>query len=107
MIVEGGLIIIAACILSIWPLFTHVMPRCFHSRFSRYKPHRSQHRDWYLRELTAKGGSQEGVARSRPVRLSSSPPLPSSLADLEDQRWCILVDEEVDSSHQSAVASRK
>ncbi|KAJ5356438.1 hypothetical protein N7517_011047 [Penicillium concentricum] len=107
-ILEGGLIIIAACIISIWPLYTQVMPRRFPRSLSRYMPRRRQHWYWYLRETTTKNGSQEGIAPSKEVRSSSSPSLqPSSLADMEDQRWSILVDDEVGSSYQSIAASRR
>ncbi|KZN88292.1 hypothetical protein EN45_068640 [Penicillium chrysogenum] len=48
-ILEGSLIIIAACIISIWPLFTQFMPRRFRTTFARSTPRRSQHRSWYSR----------------------------------------------------------
>ncbi|KAJ5178057.1 uncharacterized protein N7500_000756 [Penicillium coprophilum] len=60
-----GLIIIAACIISIWPLFTQVMPRHFHARFSR--------------ETTTKVGNQEGIAGVQEVRPSSFPVLAAFL----------------------------
>ncbi|CAI7652359.1 unnamed protein product [Penicillium glandicola] len=105
-VVEGGMIIIAACLISIWPLFTRFRPRCFQTPCSRHMPPRSQHRSWYSRATHTKGDGQEDVARYTEVHLlrdeagSSSPSLPSSLADLEDQRWSILTDEDVRDSHK-------
>ncbi|CAG8904028.1 unnamed protein product [Penicillium egyptiacum] len=105
-ILEGSLIIVAACIISIWPLFTQVMPRRFRTTFARSTARRS-HRSWYSRETPTESESREGIAHPREVHLlrekywSSPPSSPSSLADLEDQRWSILMDGEVGGSHQS------
>ena len=115
-ILEGGLIIIAACLISMWPLFTQVMPRrCMpqrlHTTFSRPTPRRTQHLSWYLRRIPTKSESQEGIARSEEVGSPkkkawiSLPSLPSSLADLEDQRWSILMDEEVGGSHKTVAGT--
>lgn len=118
-VLEGGLIIIAACIISIWPLFTQVMPRRvmprrFHTTFSRSTSRRTQHLAWYLRRIPTNSESQEGIARPKEVSLpkkkswSSLPSLlssPSSLADLEDQRWSILMDEEVSGSHKTVAGT--
>ncbi|KAJ5841551.1 hypothetical protein N7534_011381 [Penicillium rubens] len=106
-ILEGSLIIIAACIISIWPLFTQFMPRRFRTTFARSTPRRSQHRSWYSRETPAKVESVDDITRPREAHLlrekdrNSSQSSPSSLADLEDQRWSILMDDEVCGSHQN------
>lgn len=107
-VIEGGMLIIAACLVTIWPLFTQIMPRRFRGAFSRNQRN-NHHRGWYQDKTPAQSQSQEAITRypeeQSPEKAggSSSPSLPCSLADLEDQRWSILVDERITSSHYETV----
>ncbi|KAJ5340908.1 hypothetical protein N7541_010032 [Penicillium brevicompactum] len=94
---ESGIVIVASCLMSIWPLFTKLVPQRFQSWFSR-TPRKSEHQNWYLtNNHTNKSKTQ--VERCREVPLiredawNSSQSSPCSLADLEDQRLSILVDD--------------
>ncbi|CAG8006785.1 unnamed protein product [Penicillium olsonii] len=95
-ILESGIIIVAACLVSIWPLFTRLIPRRLHASFSRTP--REEHRTWYLRDTSANTKSTERNERHKEVHLireepwNGSPSSPCSLADLEDQRLSILND---------------
>ncbi|KAJ6078742.1 hypothetical protein N7467_008495 [Penicillium canescens] len=101
-VIEGGVVLVAACLMSIWPLLTKLMPRRVQASLSRHSPRqcpRDYHEYWYLREIRD-DKIREEIARWREVRgaedsCGNSPPSPSSLADLEDQRLSILVDERV------------
>lgn len=101
-VIEGGVVLIAACLMSIWPLFTRLMPRRVQVSLSHHSPRhspRDYHECWYLREFRD-DKTREKIARWREVRgaedsCGNSPPSPCSLADLEDQRLSILVDERV------------
>ncbi|KAJ5747259.1 uncharacterized protein N7511_008955 [Penicillium nucicola] len=99
-VIEGGVALIAACLMSIWPLFTRLMPRRVQVSLSRHSPcrgPRDHHEYWYYSDLPNDQGRQE-IAHWRELhgeegnstRSSSSP---SSLADLEDLRLSILVDD--------------
>lgn len=96
---ESGIIIVAACLMSIWPLFTKVIPRRLQASFSRM-PRESQHQYWYLGNTRANSESNKQVERCRELRLigenawNSSQSSPCSLADLEDQRLSILGDDD-------------
>jgi hypothetical protein len=78
------------------------MPRRVQVSLSRHSPRqypRDYHECWYLREIRD-DKIREEIARWREVRgaedsCGNSPPSPYSLADLEDQRLSILVDERV------------
>ena len=108
--IEGGVILIAACLMSIWPLFTRLMPRGVQASLSRHSPRhspRDYHEYWYLREFRD-DKTREEIARWREVQdaednCGNSPPSPCSLADLEDQRLSILVDERVSVLFKSGV----
>lgn len=97
-VIESGVIIIASCLMSIWPLFTRILPRRVQASFS-HMPRDTQHQYWYLRDNRSNSKSDQQIARCKEVcttredSWNSSPPSPCSLADLEDQRLSILVDD--------------
>ncbi|KAJ5563643.1 hypothetical protein N7535_008807 [Penicillium sp. DV-2018c] len=108
-LLEGGMLIIAACLISIWPLFTHIAPRRFRDIFSR-QPQKTEHRCWYRGDATVDIESQEKIPQCRGAQKegwSSTPPSPCSLADLEDQRLLILVDEGATSHETSGPGQRQ
>lgn len=97
-VLESGVIIVAACLMCIWPLFTRILPRRLQASFSRM-PRESQHQYWYLRDIRSNSKSDEQIPPCSEVHTprddawNSSPSTPCSLADLEDQRLSILVDD--------------
>lgn len=107
-VLEGGLLIIAACLISIWPLFTR-----FQAMLARHKSRKIQHQCWHQEEMPTNNQGQEENSGHGEMHLlreeACTPPfLPCSLADLEDQRLAILIDERIPSSHyEPAVLSQK
>ncbi|CAG8035069.1 unnamed protein product [Penicillium salamii] len=99
-VLESGIIIVAACLMSIWPLFTRMIPRRLQALCSRM-PRENHHQHWYLRDNCANTKNDGRIERHREIRLireeawNSSQSSPCSLADLEDQRLSILVDDTV------------
>ncbi|KAJ5312309.1 hypothetical protein N7508_003139 [Penicillium antarcticum] len=98
-VIEGGVVLIAACLMSIWPLLTRLMPRRVQATLSRHSPRhvpRDYHQYWYHKDLPNNKTPQE-ISRWREIQggesSGNSPPSPSSLADLEDQRLSILADD--------------
>jgi hypothetical protein len=104
--VESGVLVIAACLITIWPLITKLLPRDLLKLFSFGTDRERQPRRWYMHSTqtrhihntsisTTTGESQDELARySQDMGRwpHSSCSVPASLADLEDQRWSIFAD---------------
>ncbi|KAJ5092169.1 hypothetical protein NUU61_007039 [Penicillium alfredii] len=106
-VLEGALLIIAACLVGIWPLVTRIMSRRLSTMLMCNTPQERQHQYWYMRDNQAPSKSQEGLARCRETteaQREDSWSTPSSLADLEDQRWSVFVDEGVAESRPCRLA---
>ncbi|KAJ5180444.1 hypothetical protein N7492_003654 [Penicillium capsulatum] len=97
-IVESAVIIIATCLVSIWPLITRLVPRLLLAALSCQLPRAREHRCWYLNTIHTQPKSQGDITpghaspTSRDSSWSWSSP-PSSLADLVDQRLWIFDEE--------------
>jgi hypothetical protein len=97
-VIESGVIIIASCLMSTWPLFTRILPQRVQASFSRM-PRETQHQYWYLRNDRPSSRSDRQIACYKEVRTiredpwNSLPSSPCSLADLEDRRLSILEDD--------------
>ncbi|KAJ5806215.1 uncharacterized protein N7503_003817 [Penicillium pulvis] len=110
-IVESAVIIIATCLVSIWPLVTHIMRKplfaklsCCRSRRNRH--HHHHHEQWYTHSIQIEPKSADPLPYEenfiqREVSWSSRP---SSLAELEDQRSWILEDEDESPRHHPWVS---
>lgn len=108
--VESAVIIIATCLVSIWPLVTHFMPKPLLAKLSCCRPRRSHHHhhheQWYTRSIQVEPKSADPLPYEenfiqREVSWSSRP---SSLAELEDQRSWILEDEDESPRHHPWVS---
>lgn len=108
---ESAIIIIATCLVSIWPLLTHFMPKsllatlsCCRSRSHCHYHH--HHEQWYTHSIQTEPKSADALIYEenfiqREVSWSSRP---SSLAELEDQRSWILEDEDEAPRHHPWVS---
>ncbi|KAJ5702863.1 hypothetical protein N7488_010411 [Penicillium malachiteum] len=102
-VVESAIIIIATCLVGIWPLITRIMPRTWLSKISCCQRHRAtsnqnHHQQWYMQNIReqAKTRSDEQLAphaASLFRREETWSSRPSSLSELEDQRSCTLDDD--------------
>ena len=96
-VVEGASIIIAACVVSIWPLVIRLIPRSILSALSCSTPRKHHHRDWYMASIQAQPKCQDGFVTCRQDHVQRDgiwSSEPSSLADLEDQRlWALNEDD--------------
>ncbi|KAJ5577848.1 uncharacterized protein N7459_006812 [Penicillium hispanicum] len=99
-VVESAVIIIATCLVSIWPLLTRLAPRRLLAALSCSSPRKPQHRCWYMAATQAQPGSHDGFVNRgnnlvhREGIWSSEP---CSLADLEDRRLWALDEDDVES----------
>ena len=116
--VESAVIVIATCLVSIWPLVTQLMPKslaklsCCRSRSHHHHHHHHQHHhhhhheQWYTHSIQNEPKSADPLTYEenyiqREVSWSSRP---SSLAELEDQRSWILEDEDEGPRHHPWVS---
>ncbi|KAJ5663829.1 hypothetical protein N7507_004560 [Penicillium longicatenatum] len=109
--VESAIIVIATCLVSIWPLVTHFMPEsllarlsCCRSRSNNLDHH--HYEQWFTHSIHTETKSAdplkyEGNFIQREVSWSSRP---SSLAELEDHRSWILEDEDESLRHHPWVS---
>ncbi|KAJ5612673.1 hypothetical protein N7510_005867 [Penicillium lagena] len=114
--VESGVLVIAACLITIWPFITKLLPQYVLRLFSFGTDRERQHRRWYMRSTQSRpthnsgiiitttttttiSESQDEIAHYSqdmgrwPHSSCSVSSSSSSLADLEDQRWSIFADE--------------
>lgn len=103
-LVESGVLVIAACLITIWPLITKLLNLVRRVFFGADRER--QHRNWYMHSAqtyhihttimsTTTSESQDELTRhSQDMGRwpQSSCSVPASLADLEDQRWSIFAD---------------
>ncbi|OQD85045.1 hypothetical protein PENANT_c011G09690 [Penicillium antarcticum] len=82
-VIEGGVVLIAACLMSIWPLLTRLMPRRVQATLSRHSPRhvpRDYHQYWYHKDLPNNKTPQE-ISRWREIQggesSGNSPPSPN------------------------------
>jgi hypothetical protein len=93
-IVEGAVIIIASCLVTIWPLVIRLTPQCLLSALSGSPPtprDHQHHQCWYM-STRCPSKSETALANSRAISTpreqgSTRYSSPSSFEDLEDQRW--------------------
>lgn len=105
-VIESAIIIIATCLVSIWPLACRIVPQSLLAKLSCCRRRHSQHQQWYMQTIREEPKSEEHLAPceenmcTREVSWSSRP---SSLAELEDERaW--IYDDEVDHRHHPWVS---
>ncbi|KAJ6109661.1 hypothetical protein N7486_001896 [Penicillium sp. IBT 16267x] len=111
--IETSIIIIATCLVSIWPLFTHLLAKfsCCRSRGTHHHHHHHLGQ-WYTHSIPTEPTEPTVPKIDRPVtyeenyiqREVSWSSRPSSLAELEVQRSWNLEDEEEGSRHQPWVS---
>ncbi|KAJ5286833.1 hypothetical protein N7478_002519 [Penicillium angulare] len=90
-VVEGAIIIIATCLVSIWPLVIKCIPNTLLSKLSccaKRNHHIYHHQQWYVHSVREQPKtSRDQLAPSITSSLEESwGSRPSSLAELEDQR---------------------
>ncbi|KAJ5088212.1 hypothetical protein N7456_011828 [Penicillium angulare] len=106
-VVESAIIIIATCLVSIWPLVTRCIPQSLLSRLPccvKRNHHIYRHQQWYMHSVREQPKtSKDQLAPSIPESLleGSWSSRPSSLAELEDQR---LFGNDVDLRHHPLVS---
>lgn len=113
--VESGVLVIAACLITIWPLIFKLLPRYLLKLFTFGTDRERQPRCWYMHSTQTRrvhntsisaptSESQDGLARYNQDMGQwphSSCSVPASLADLEDQRWSIFADKARDAEKGS------
>ncbi|KAJ5127443.1 hypothetical protein N7448_008222 [Penicillium atrosanguineum] len=94
-VIEGAILIITPCLVSIWPLLTRMVPRRLIGKLTCYRQAR-QHRQWYMTSHMPENSpcGDSSVRVRRDGRLGSS----GSLADLEDQLWWVSDDTDTTST---------
>ncbi|KAJ5825782.1 hypothetical protein N7474_002920 [Penicillium riverlandense] len=124
--VESGVLVIAACLITIWPLITRLLPRNLLKLFFFGTDRERECQRWYMHSTqtrrphdnttstttTTSSSSSSSESRDELARYSqdmgqwplSSRSVPASLADLEDQRWSIFADEMKDAEKWISVS---
>lgn len=100
-VVEGAAIIIATCVVSIWPLVTRLVPHSLLVAISCSTPRKPKDRCWYKATMQTSPRSHDELmnhGEDQIQRASIWSSKSCSLAELEDQRLWALDEDGVDSA---------
>lgn len=103
-VVEGAILIVTGCLVTIWPLAKRFCPRRLSSALS-CGPRARQHRSWYMTRVQAESDDRlthSDRIRTRDGNWGSSP----SVGDLEEQRWWVTIEGGCGSSPGSCESER-